>query len=423
MTLQVHTSTRLFNNSGEETRKLHKLRDETESSRCHCPSCEDKQVRTVGLGIARDSPQSIPLLDPSIPLLASDPSWSSHHIEVGEVSNFSPPDSRQLQAAEVRYSGTRGSYTNFIKDKKDNGYYPVGPKSKHMNNATKIDGVLLGYKDKHAIYGIWRNKTLRLQVVPHTRDGNYIDYSPLGLEAYHVNFDTCVFETYLKGLTRTEIEEYCRICTEYNAVGRAIEEAKRRVTENAKAAGLNTIKFDEMRCIRRANQGQYQRTRWLRATAAKKNIKGRPGNKEAQHTAAVNSIVVSETAETMCQNVDDMPSTPLRDIILRKRTYSQQASSDGDILQQTSDFEPNEESEDDIFERASCFEPSNFEPGEKSDQDVTASENTNEHQAVRSRQGPSQNANPSSANTIVVETAGHRHSKRTLLVTPILMGA
>jgi hypothetical protein len=147
-----------------------------------------------------------------------------------------------------------------------------------------------------------------------------------------------------------------------------------QVAKNAKTAGLNTIEFDEMRCIRQANQGQYQRTRWLRATAAKKNIKARPGNKEAQHTAAVNSIVVSETAETMCQNVDDMPSTPLRDIILRKRTYSQQASSDGDILQQTSDFEPNEESEDDIFKRASCFEPSDFEPSEESGKDVSASE-------------------------------------------------
>jgi hypothetical protein len=43
-----------------------------------------------------------------------------------------------------------------------------------MNNATKIDGVLLGYwkdspehsiKDKHAIYGICRNKTLEAPVL------------------------------------------------------------------------------------------------------------------------------------------------------------------------------------------------------------------------------------------------------------------
>jgi hypothetical protein len=316
-------------------------------------------------------------------------------------------------------------------------------------------GVLLGYwkdspeqsiTDKHAIHGlIWSNGAVRLKIVPYKRDGNPIKgNSPSGLGIYHVNYDASVFEPYLEGLTRTEIEEYCRvwteyndvdwaievakrrvaifepylkgltcteieeycrICTEYNDVNWAIEVAKRRVVINSKAEGLNSAEFDEKNCIRLANQAQNRKPGSLRAPA-------KIGRKQAKYTATVNSTGGPETAETMCQNVD-MPSTPPRRRIRRKRTHSPRTSllgpseeSDGDILKQTSDFEPDEESDEDI---------SDFESSKESHEDISASENANAHQAVGSRQEPSQNADPLSTNNIMVQRAGNRqrHSRRT----------
>jgi hypothetical protein len=219
-------------------------------------------------------------------------------------------------------------------------------------------GVLLGYwkdspeqsiADKHAIHGlISRNGPFQLKIVPYTRDGNPVKgICPLGLEVYH---DTCVFEPSLEGLTCTEIEEYCRICTEYD-IDWAIEVAKTRVAINAKAEGLNSVEFNEKKCILAKH-----RIKGRGRSAKKKNTRGRLGSKEAQYTATVNSTGDPETAKTMCHNVDDMPSTPLRDI-LRKRT------------QRVSPFKSSQESDDG--------------PNEESDEDISAPENANEHQAVR----------------------------------------
>ncbi|OBT60319.1 hypothetical protein VE03_10537 [Pseudogymnoascus sp. 23342-1-I1] len=78
------------------------------------------------------------------------------------------------------------------------------------------------------------------------------------------------------------------------------------------------------------------------------------------------------------------------------------SESDGEILTQTSDFEPNEESDEDI---------SDFESSKESDEDISASENANAHQVVGSRQEPRQNADPLSANNIMVERVGRRQSR------------
>ncbi|KAL5346649.1 hypothetical protein ACLOAV_008356 [Pseudogymnoascus australis] len=84
-----------------------------------------------------------------------------------------------------------------------------------------------------------------------------------------VNYDTCVLEKYLKDLSRTEIEEYCRICvvdSEYNdgnqgaAIDRAVKEAKRRLAEKAAAEGLNIIEYNRKRCDQ-LNKGAVARER------------------------------------------------------------------------------------------------------------------------------------------------------------------
>ncbi|OBT39295.1 hypothetical protein VE00_10477 [Pseudogymnoascus sp. WSF 3629] len=92
---------------------------------------------------------------------------------------------------------------------------------------------------------------------------------------------------------------------------------------------------------------------------------------------------------------------------LQKRTQPYRAS-----LKQTSDFEPNKESEEDT----SLEQTSDFEPNEESEEDMSASESVNKHQAVGARQESRQNADPLSAMpvespSIVVETPRRRSSR------------
>ena len=216
------------------------------------------------------------------------------------------------------------------------------------------------------------------------------------LETYHVNYDNCVFEPKLNGLKRTEIEEYCRARTECNDVDQAIEKAKERVAKSAQDEGLNSDEFDEKNRIRLEIQARIQKMR----CTAKNKMDTRFGRKEAKHTGTVNSTGGPETVETMYQNVDDMLNTPARRRGFGKRTHSSRSNLlepsefDGDIPKQTSDFEPDEESDGDM---------SDFESSKESDEDISASENANAHQAVGSRQEPRQNADPLSANNIMVE--------------------
>ncbi|KFZ18156.1 hypothetical protein V502_04258 [Pseudogymnoascus sp. VKM F-4520 (FW-2644)] len=455
----------MSHNTGEEILKdnkrkfynprTNKPRDGTESSCCHSPPDDGKRFRIDG-PVARDNPRTTPpaSLTPDLVYLRFEETSllesSKPLLSVPPAPALGPPT--KFQATTPR---------NFSEDGKGVllGYWKLSPEQR--------------IADKHAIHGIiWRNGAVRLKIVPYKRDGNPVEgNSPSGLGIYHVSYDDSVFEPYLEGLTRTEIEEYCRvwteyndvdwaievdkrrvaifepylkgltcteieeycrICKEYNDVNWAIEVAKRRVAINSKAEGLNSAEFDEKNRIRLANQAQNQKPRSLRAHAKKEKTVGkfswvmRLGSNEAKYTATVNSTRGPETAETMCQNVDDMPSTPPRRRILRKRTHSPRTSllepseeSDGDILKQTSDFEPDEESDEDISDFESSKESdediSDFESSKESDEDISASENANAHQAVGSRQESSQNADPLSANNIMVERAGHRqrHSKRT----------
>ena len=104
---------------------------------------------------------------------------------------------------------------------------------------------------------------------------------------------------------------------------------------------------------------------------------------------------LKHAAEVECAaNVKDEPSTH-GGRHLRKRTQPQKAS-----IGQTSDSEPNEESKEDT----DLEHTSDFKPNEQSDDEMSASEGANEHQAVEDRQEPSQDAAPLS--TIPAELPG-----------------
>ncbi|KFY92192.1 hypothetical protein V500_04253, partial [Pseudogymnoascus sp. VKM F-4518 (FW-2643)] len=143
---------------------------------------------------------------------------------------------------------------------------PPGERSKYV---VKGKDVLIGYwKDssepavmnKHAMYGVIQaNGVFRVKVVPETRYGKYLEEGnyPKQSGGCWINYDTCVLEKYLKDLSRTEIEEYCHICVadqQYNnrsqgpAIGRAVQEAKKRVADKAAAKGLDIIEYNRRRC-------------------------------------------------------------------------------------------------------------------------------------------------------------------------------
>ncbi|OBT94282.1 hypothetical protein VE01_07837 [Pseudogymnoascus verrucosus] len=153
---------------------------------------------------------------------------------------------------------------------------PPRERSKYV---IKGKDVLIGYwKDssepevfnKHAMYGVIQaHGVFRVKVVPETRDGRYLkdgNYPKLSGGCW-VNYDTCVFEKYLKDLIRTEIEEYCRICVadpDYNereqgpSIDRAVREAKRIVAEKAAAKGMNIIEYNRKR-VDQLEQGALAR--------------------------------------------------------------------------------------------------------------------------------------------------------------------
>jgi hypothetical protein len=140
--------------------------------------------------------------------------------------------------------------------------------AKESKYVIKGRDVLIGYwKDssepdlinKHAMYGVIQaHGVFRVKVVPETRDGRYTEGNYPALHGgCWVNYDTCVFEKYLKDLVRTEVEEYCRICTsdpDYNdgiqgpVIDRAVQEAKRIVAIKAAAEGLDIVEYNRKRC-------------------------------------------------------------------------------------------------------------------------------------------------------------------------------
>ncbi|OBT91062.1 hypothetical protein VE02_00032 [Pseudogymnoascus sp. 03VT05] len=153
---------------------------------------------------------------------------------------------------------------------------PPRERSKYV---IKGKDVLIGYwKDssepdvfnKHAMYGVIQaHGVFRVKVVPETRDGRHLKDGnyPKQSGGCWVNYDTCIFEKYLKDLIRTEIEEYCRICVadpDYNertqgpGIDRAVSEAKRIVAEKAAAKGMNIIEYNRKR-IDQLEQGAISR--------------------------------------------------------------------------------------------------------------------------------------------------------------------
>ncbi|KFY62200.1 hypothetical protein V496_04684, partial [Pseudogymnoascus sp. VKM F-4515 (FW-2607)] len=170
--------------------------------------------------------------------------------------------------------------------------------------------VLLGYwKDssepevinKHAMYGVIQSHgVFRVKVVPETRYGKFIKNGnyPKQSGGCWVNYDTIVFEKYLKDLIRTEIEEYCRICVvdpEYNsgnqgrAIDRAITEAKRRIAERAAEKGLNIIEFNRKRvdqleqgAIARGNEKQRKNGEVVKPA----RVEGKPTAKRSDKAAS-----------------------------------------------------------------------------------------------------------------------------------------
>lgn len=87
---------------------------------------------------------------------------------------------------------------------------------------TRPTKILLGYwkkssepelKDKHAVFGILGNNDMfRVKIGREARDGRaMLGNFPQGAGALWIQYDEFELEEFLKGLTRTEIKEYCRV--------------------------------------------------------------------------------------------------------------------------------------------------------------------------------------------------------------------
>ncbi|KFY09949.1 hypothetical protein V491_07878 [Pseudogymnoascus sp. VKM F-3775] len=214
----------------------------------------------------------------------SEPSSPNKRAKVSEQI-YTPSGDGEAQELPTSY-GTRRASSAFNKEFKESKMSPPTlrstPNAKPRNDGRfetpprerskyVVQGkdVLIGYwkesseplvYNKHAMYGVIQaHGVFRVKVVPETRDGRHITGGnyPKQCGGCWVNYDTCVFEIYLKDLIRTEVEEYCRICVtdpEYNsgnqgkAIYRAVEEAKRIVAEKAAAKGMNIIDYNRKRC-------------------------------------------------------------------------------------------------------------------------------------------------------------------------------
>ncbi|KAL5350935.1 hypothetical protein ACLOAV_004508 [Pseudogymnoascus australis] len=158
--------------------------------------------------------------------------------------------------------GTKGTPSNIV----PSSHLGISPRER-SKYVVKGRDVLIGYwKDssepkamnKHAMYGVIQSHgVFRVKVVPETRDGRFTEGNyPVGPGRCWVHYDTCILEKYLKDLTRTEIEEYCRICVvdqdygegnQARAIDRAVREAKGIVAKKAAAKGQDIIEYNRER--------------------------------------------------------------------------------------------------------------------------------------------------------------------------------
>ncbi|CAP70697.1 uncharacterized protein PODANS_3_7610 [Podospora anserina S mat+] len=100
--------------------------------------------------------------------------------------------------------------------------------------------------EKHAVYGILgANDMFRIRLAKETRDGRVIADGnfPSGPGALWITWDALEFEPHLKGLSRHEVKEYCRVRQHQLDQGEAPEDRTRNeiqaVQEAQKRAALN----------------------------------------------------------------------------------------------------------------------------------------------------------------------------------------
>ncbi|KAK4667257.1 hypothetical protein QC763_307610 [Podospora pseudopauciseta] len=120
--------------------------------------------------------------------------------------------------------------------------------------------------EKHAVYGILgANDMFRIRLAKETRDGRVIADGnfPSGPGALWITWDALEFEPHLKGLSRHEVKEYCRVRQHQLDQGeapedrarneiQAVQEAQKRAALNI-AAGTSVTKNDVEISIEGAN--------------------------------------------------------------------------------------------------------------------------------------------------------------------------
>lgn len=120
--------------------------------------------------------------------------------------------------------------------------------------------------EKHAVYGILgANDMFRIRLAKETRDGRVIADGnfPSGPGALWITWDALEFEPHLKGLSRHEVKEYCRVRQHQLDRGeapedrarneiQAVQEAQKRAALNI-AAGTSVTKNDVEISIEGAN--------------------------------------------------------------------------------------------------------------------------------------------------------------------------
>ncbi|OBT40640.1 hypothetical protein VE00_08334 [Pseudogymnoascus sp. WSF 3629] len=196
-----------------------------------------------------------------------------------QARNDSPLDMKPSKESQKAFSIPRSTPNAVQSNTGSPNRLETPPPRERSKYVIKGKDVLIGYwKDssepevfnKHAMYGVIQaHGVFRVKVVPETRDGRYLKDGnyPKQSGGCWVNYDTCIFEHYLKDLIRTEIEEYCRICVadpDYNertqgpGIDRAVAEAKRIVAQKAKEKGMDIIEYNRKR-VDQLEQGAIAR--------------------------------------------------------------------------------------------------------------------------------------------------------------------
>jgi hypothetical protein len=196
-----------------------------------------------------------------------------------QARNGSPLDMKPPKESQKAFPIPRSTPNEMRRNTGSPNRLETPPPRERSKYVIKGKDVLIGYwKDssepevfnKHAMYGVIQaHGVFRVKVVPETRDGRYLKDGnyPKQSGGCWVNYDSCIFEHYLKDLIRTEIEEYCRICvadSDYNertqgpGIDRAVAEAKRIVAQKAKEKGMNIIEYNRKR-VDQLEQGAIAR--------------------------------------------------------------------------------------------------------------------------------------------------------------------